>query len=803
MKRTPKPVFFIVALLIVALTYTSFVGVYSQYGDRVDTIIRGAKDIRFGVDIRGGVDVTFGPVDEGMAVTEEQMENIRGVIEQRLVSNNITDSEVYADVANKQVIARFPWKADETEFDAAAAIEELGQTAMLGFYIGDETEEVKDEDGNVVKDEYGNTVYRPTGELVIDGNDVDYARSTMQYNPQTGQSTPVVELVLKEAGREKFSAATKQQYEAGQEPISIWLDDQMLSAPSVSAHITDGVAVISGGNMDAAYCTELANLINSGALPFAIEVKGSGVLAPTLGEKALDAMVIAGVIAFALVALFMLIYYRLPGFVAVIALLGQTAGSIAAVSGYFGALNSFTLTLPGMAGIILSIGMGVDANIITAERIKEEVRAGKTIDGAIERGSKSSFWAIFDGNITVLIVAVVLMGVFGPPTGIWATVLKPLLFWAPVSTTGAVYSFGYTLFVGIVLNFVMGVGATRLMLKSISRFRFLRKPWLLGGKREGKAEKPKKSFDFIGRRRVFMLISLGIIVVGTVCSILMPIEMDIAFKGGTLIQYSFTGELEEEQVDAFVTEQLGREVDVPPTSRDMSGNSLIEITLTEQLTVEEIEALDAAMAERYGENQITQVKSNSLEPAMGRSFLFKCLVAVALAAVLLVIYVALRFRKIGGLSAGVMAVAALLNDLLIAFFAFVVFRIPLNDNFVAVLLTILGYSLNDTIVVYDRIRENKRLMDPKTPLREIVNLSLNQSFTRTLNTSVCTFLAIGTVAVIGVVMNLESIVSFAVPMMFGILSGFYTSVCLCSPIWTLWQERREKKAAKKAHKAEA
>lgn len=187
--------------MIVALTYTTFFGVYSQYGDRTDTIIRGAKGIRFGIDIRGGVDVTFGPADESLSVTEEEMENVRGVIEQRLVNNNITDSEVYADVTNKQVIARFPWKSDETEFDAKAAIEELGQTAMLEFHIGDEKEEVKDEDGNTVKDENGNIVYKPKGELVLDGNDVDYARSTIQYDQDTGKSTPVVELVL-QGGRQ-------------------------------------------------------------------------------------------------------------------------------------------------------------------------------------------------------------------------------------------------------------------------------------------------------------------------------------------------------------------------------------------------------------------------------------------------------------------------------------------------------------------------------------------------------------------------------------------------------------------------
>jgi preprotein translocase subunit SecD len=179
----------------------------------------------------------------------------------------------------------------------------------------------------------------------------------------------------------------------------------------------------------------------------------------------------------------MILYYRLPGFVSVIALIGQVAGSLAAVSGYFSFIPSFTLTLPGMAGIILSIGMGVDANVITSERIKEEIRTGRTIDNAIDRGSSNSFWAIFDGNITVMIVAIVLMGVFGPPSGLWATLLKPVLRWFPPSTTGAIYSFGYTLFVGIIFNFLMGVTASRLMLKSIARFKFLRKPWLLGGER--------------------------------------------------------------------------------------------------------------------------------------------------------------------------------------------------------------------------------------------------------------------------------------------------------------------------------
>lgn len=474
MKRTAKPVFFIVALLIVALAYTSFFGVYTQYGDRRDTLIRGAADIRFGIDIRGGIDVTFGPVGEIDSVDESQMNSVKNVIERRLVGNNITDYEIYADTNNKQVIVRFPWKTDEADFDVTTAVQELGKTAQLEFHIGSDTKEITDDDGNKV------TV--PSGDLILTGDDVDSAEAV--YITENNVSKPAVQLKLKESGKQAFAEATKKQSALSPKgTISIWLDNEKISDPTVQQELNDGTATISGGFEEYADALTLANLINSGALPFSIEVKGSGTINPTMGTKALDVMVIAGVIAFSLISLFMILYYRLPGFIAVISLLGQVAGSIAAVSGYLGVFNSFTLTLPGIAGIILSIGMGVDANVITAERIKEEIRAGKTIDGAINAGSENSFSAIFDGNITVIIVAIVLMGVFGPPNSFWATILKPVLMWFPVSTTGAIYSFGYTLFAGIIFNFLMGVTASRLMLKSITRFKCMRKPWLLGGKR--------------------------------------------------------------------------------------------------------------------------------------------------------------------------------------------------------------------------------------------------------------------------------------------------------------------------------
>ena len=458
MKRTPKWSFFIVAILIAVLSFTALFGVYTRYGDRVDTVIRGVDGIRWGIDIRGGVDVTFGPVDESIEVTANQLEGVKTIIEQRLVSKNITDYEAYTDPANKQVIVRFPW-ASTTE-TPEEAVAEIGQTAMLEFHIGSET----DDDG------------KPTGALVLDGDDIASAEAGQIQDPDSGEIQFVVQLSLKDSGKKAFADATKKQ--AGTGTISIWLDDTMISNPSVKNEIPNGEAYIDG--MESAEAAkELAALITSGALPFEIEAKSLGSISPTMGSNALLAMGIAAAIAMVLVVVLMICIYRLPGLVAAIALCGQMAATIAAVSGYFAVFDSFTMTLPGIAGMILSIGIGVDCNVITAESVRDELRAGKTIDSAIRSGSKNSFWAIFDGNITVLIVAAVLMGVFGSSTSLFGF----LFSWLPVSTTGSVYAFGYTLLIGVFTNFIFGMWLSRVMLRSISRLKIFRKPWFYGGDR--------------------------------------------------------------------------------------------------------------------------------------------------------------------------------------------------------------------------------------------------------------------------------------------------------------------------------
>ena len=448
MKRISKPVFFIVAILIIAFAFTAFAGIKYYDGDIQKTVLKGIGDIRWGIDIRGGVEATFKPAGD-IDATDEQLDSAKSIIETRMVSNGITDYEIYSDYGSDRIIVRFPWKEDDTNFDPVSAVDELAATANLTFR-------------------------NPSGEVVMDGSAVESARVGVDTSNQSSGNPGqyLVLLELNSEGAKTFADITTQYLN---QQISIYMDETMLSNPTVQSVISDGSAQISG-NFDAESATKLANQINGGALPFSLEAASYSGISPTLGQNSLTAMGYAAIIAFILIALFMIIRYRVPGFVAVIALVGQMALAIAAVTRYFNAFNSFTMTLPGIAGLILSVGMGVDANIITAERIKEEFRSGKTLDSAIEKGTKNSLTAIIDGNMTIVIVSIILLLVFGPSN---------ILSWIfGESTTGTIYAFGYTLLMGVISNFIMGVWLSRVMLKSISGVNFLRKKWLFGG--EGK-----------------------------------------------------------------------------------------------------------------------------------------------------------------------------------------------------------------------------------------------------------------------------------------------------------------------------
>jgi len=402
--RVNKVTFWLVLAAVLLMTWTAFFGFLG---------IPGANKMRFGIDIRGGVDATFQPVNLDRMPTQDELESARSIIETRLDQKNILDREVTIDATNGDVIVRFPWKSDETDFNPQKAIAELGETAKLTF---------RDESGNIL----------------VEGKDV--TKSVVEKNSQT--SAYEVSLTFNDEGTTKFAEATKNN--VGKK-IGIYMDDTLIKAPVVEDAIYSGRASISniGTYADA---NDLAQKIAAGALPFSLEARNYSTISPSLGAGALNVMVDAGMLAFAFICLLMLIYYRLPGVVACISLLLQVSGVLLALS-----IPQITLTLPGIAGVILSIGMGVDANVIISERISEEIKSGKTTTQAIMIGFKNAFSSVFDGNITVMIVAIILM----------------------ILGSGSMLSFAYSLLAGVILNFLAGVTASHLMMRSLCQYKKL------------------------------------------------------------------------------------------------------------------------------------------------------------------------------------------------------------------------------------------------------------------------------------------------------------------------------------------
>ena len=760
---------FVVAILIVLFSLTAILGVSYTYGDTKNVYVKGASDIRFGIDIRGGVDVTFMPADD-VEATDAQMTAAKTVIEDRLVGLGITDYESYVDNNKNRIIVRFPWKNDEADFNPQTAIDEIGTTAKMVFRKGSSA----------------------TGEEILSGDDV--ASASAAYNETEGW---VVQLKFNSAGASAFATATTE-LAASNGTISIWLDDNNISTATVNEAITGGEAIIKG-NFDQDSASTLANQINSGSLPFALSAESYSTISPSLGAKSLDVMVQAGIIAFILVAILMIVRYRLPGTIAVISLMGQAAATLAVVSGYFTVFPGSTLTLPGIAGIILGIGMGVDANVITAERIKEELSKNKTLEGAVKSGFKMGLTPIIDGNVTIVIVAAILMGAFGPTDGFWAKVFNPIFYWFGPSTAGTIYSFGFTLLTSVLLNFVFGVWATRVMIRGAVHFKPLRNAWLFGGKKEGGADFKTPSINFIGNRKKFYTFSCALIGVVLVFCGIFGVKMDVEFKGGSMITLAYEGDADLNDLKSTIGTELGKSNLTLQTGSDISGNQTLTVTLpgSDTLTTEQLDNLLAALNEQYPDNNFVQNEVSNVDATIGKEFLLKSVVALVAACVLILLYVAYRFRKIGGLKAGSTAIVALLHDMFVVFGVFVLLRIPLNGNFIAALLTILGYSINDTVVIYDRIRENSALYGKKQmSLAELVNLSVNQSFARSLMTSITTCLALGVVCVVSVIYRLDSIYSFAFPLLFGMVSGVYSTICIATPLWVDWKNK--KKAAKKA-----
>lgn len=795
--RIGKSAFFIVFILIIVFAVLSTMGISTYNGDIKKSIIWGIDDIRWGMDIRGGVSATFTVPEDYAAeneITADDLNAAKSILETRLVNKNINDYNVYVDNATNGVIVQFPWQSDDTSFDPQQAVREIGETALLTFR---EKHEV-DSDG------------KPSGEtkdnVILTGSDVESARASYeQKKDNSGQYEWVVNLQFSEKGRKAFADATEKlsssaNVSAGTNIVSIWMDDTCISYPVVHERLDDEYCSISGGGSSGFTSDEanaLANKINGGSLPFKLENSSLSTISPILGTGARDAMALAGLIAFILIAIFMIVYYKLPGFVAVVALTGQVAGMFAAITGFFGFNNASSLTLPGIAGIILSIGMGVDANVISAERIKEEIKAGRTIDGALKNGFSRGFTAILDSNLTVIIVALILMAVFGT--------------WFGATTEGTVYSFGYTLLAGVIMNFIMACWATRMMTIGLSKFKCFRKTSLYGIKRselehtdveKGKdtvhtiTVKAKTNIDFVGKRKLFVIISAAAFALTILFSFVLGVHVDIRFKGGTILTYSYSGEIDTNAVKATV-EDLGTPRATVTTGTSFTGGLntvVVSFAQDDKMDSEMLEKVSDALVKAYADNDIENIDTTNVSAAAGSQFLVSCVIAVAIAFVLLVIYIAFRFKKIGGWSAGLIAILCLLHDVILTYAVYIVSGMSLDSNFMAVILTLLGYSINNTIIIYDRLRENRAKYGGDISDRELVNLSINQTLSRSIITTATTVTAMISIAVVCSLQGVTSILSFAIPLAFGMLVGFYSSLCLAGPLWIWHRERKANKS---------
>lgn len=691
--------------------------------------VKGIFDMRFGIDIRGGVEAIFEPQNLDRKPTPQELESAREVIESRMDSQNIADREVTVDKEAGYIIVQFPWKSGETDFNPEDAIAELGEMAELTF---------KDPDGTVL----------------IQGKDVE--KATPQTNTSKGIKTYVVALSFNSNGSKLFEDATGKLIG---KRIGIYMDNNLISNPTVQNQISGGQAVITGmKNYEEAKA--LAEKINAGALPFSLKTTNFSTISPSLGSNALTIMVYAGLVAFFVICLFMIVFYKMPGIVACITLLLQMVIQMLAVS-----VPQYTLTLPGIAGIILTLGMAVDTNIIISERISDELKKGSSVKGAVISGYKNAFSSVLDGNVTTAIVAVILM-IFG---------------------SGTMLSFGYTLLVGMVVNLLIGVSVSKHLILSLIQSDFWR------NEKRFRIRKDKKIIPFYQKKYLFAIISGFVILSGIAGCFFYGVKLDTQFKGGAVLSYSVSEQADTGKIQEAIEKQTKRPVTVQIKEDNMTGLKRLSVTLAGNagISPEEQKSITDTINSTVGKNDAKLSETFVVEPYIGAKALKNAAAAIILSLIFIVVYVWIRFSVISGLSAGITAMIALVHDVFVVFFAFVLFQIPLNDAFVAVVLTIIGYSINDTIVIYDRIRENRK-HDSKMPVDTLVNVSTSQTLGRSINTSATTGICVLILMVASVYFHIESIMEFSLPMFFGILTGCYSSICVAGTLWAMWEKKKGK-----------
>lgn len=675
--------------------------------------------MKLGLDIKGGVYVVMeANTDLEGEELKEAMEQTQAVIEERVNQMGLAEPVVTIE-GDKRIRVELPGAED-----AQDAINQIGRTAQLQFALAD-------------------------GTIVLDGGNVKDAAAAMD-NESAGYA---VDLEFDSEGADLFHQATTTAYSGSvtstiqgvpNDAIMIILDGQIISAPSVNEPISGGRCTITGG-FSQEEATNLAALIRGGALPLELEEVNSSVQSAKIGYNALEMSVYAGIIGLILIILLMVITYRGLGAIASIALLFYVL-IVINIMGFMGSV----LTLPGIAGFILSVGMAVDANVVIFSRIREEIAAGKTIRVATQQGFKRALSTVIDSQVTTLIAAVILYEI----------------------GTSAVKGFAWTFMIGIIVSIFTAVVVTQLYVNLFANSRKFSKKTFFGIRKDGKAS---FSFDremhFMRYKKIFYIISIVIMVVGLAFGVVRGLNYGIDFTGGTMIQMDMG-----KKVDVSDVEDAIKKYDLDPEIIYSGANN-------DQIVIRTIEALDSderaevigTINETFGTTEDDVVAEELFGPSVGKELRNNAILAIIIASICMLIYIRFRFSqwKFGGA-----ALLGVLHDVLIVIAFYAIFNITVNNPFIAGILTVVGYSINDTIVIFDRIRENIKYMK-KGNTEEMIDISITQTLGRSLMTSVTTLI----VMVPLLIMAGDAIREFVLPLMVGIIAGAYSSICVCSPLY--------------------
>lgn len=734
--------------LLLVLLVTAALAVISIAGIGPDKKLS-AAGIKRGLDLAGGLSITYQTVKENP--TAEEMSDTRYKL-QRRVDNYSTEAAVYQEGSNR-INVDIPGVSD-----AEKILKELGQAGSIYFIYGS---------GNITfdytKEQYvlSKTMEQivEEGGVVLTGSDIANANARQQSAQNGVGFEYVVELNLNEDGKSKFADATRNSI--GKQ-IAIVYDGEIISAPAVSTAITDGNAVISGmsGFEEA---NKLASTIRIGALPLELSEIRSTIVGAQLGEEAISTSLFAAAVGFVCVILFMIFYYRVPGLASGIALTIYVCLNVIVLN-----LFDVTLTLQGMAGIILSVGMAVDANVIIFQRIREELATGKTVRSAMKLGFGKALSAIVDGNVTTLIAAFVLYFL----------------------GSGGVKGFAITLAIGILLSMFTALTITRFILNALYGIG-------LDHEKFYGIQKERKILPFVEKFKVFVSVSAVVVLTGFVAMAVYKVQgkealnYGLDFKGGTSMSVTFPEELEEklnQRLENTVADTLSLTSEIVKVTGENTY-----IIKTVELSQEQRTKITNALVQEYGVDEAL-VQTENISAKVSSEMRSAAVKAVIIAAICMLLYIWIRFKNFNFAQS---AVAALLHDVLVVLTVYAVGRIAVGNTFIACMLTIVGYSINATIVIFDRIREELEQRGEQS-LEHIVNKSVTETLSRSINSSLTTFVMVVMLAVFGV----DTIREFAVPLLAGIIAGAWSSVCITGGLWYVLEKRTEKKKSAKASSEE-